>query len=353
MRVVSLCERLGDVVQHRSPAQPQILGAERDVIEHFQRMFEVVLVGMAAAALDARETVHLGEYQLQQPRQLQQLEAYRRHGRSHYLVELDDYALARDDRYALAVAAYGLERLVVDVEAELRGEPYRTHHAQRVVGECYVGIARGAYGALFEIVHAVEGVDQPAECRGVERPRHSVDREVAAALVVFKRTRLDLRLARIVRIRFAACADELHLGALPAQHRRTECLEYRHLGAQLAPQILGHGNAVANHHYIDIGRGAAQIVVAHESANDIGLHAEAVYRLAYMPENGVIQRCRYHRLSGHKDATALPRPYIRRRADAVRRWYSARRAGLARRPETHRRRYRALRARRMHARSWR
>ena len=116
MRVIGLGQRLGYVVQHGRPPQPQVVAAARDVVQHLERMQEVVLVGVRPHPLHAPQAVQLGEYQLQQPRPLQKVEPYRGHGREDYLVEFGYDALGRDDGDTIAVALDGLEGLLVDIE---------------------------------------------------------------------------------------------------------------------------------------------------------------------------------------------------------------------------------------------
>ena len=73
-----------------------------------------------------------------------------------------------------------------------------------------------------------------------------------------------------------AGADELHLDASGAHHRRPEGLEDRDLRAELAPQRLGQRDAAAHDHDVDVGRGAPQVVVADVAADDEGADALGV-----------------------------------------------------------------------------
>ena len=290
LRVVGLRQRLGDVVQHGRPAQPQVVAAPCHVVHDLERVVEVVLVGVLPAPLDPLQGVQLGEDQRQQAGQLEQFEPDRRDGREHDLVEFGGDALARDDADARGVAADRLEGLLLNPEAQLRGEAHGAHHAQRIVREGDVGIARRADDAVLEVLHAAEGVDQLAEGRGVERPRHGVDREVAAPLVVLERAGLDLRLARVVRVGFAARPDELNLGAVArADHRRAEGLEDRDLRVQLGGQRLGQLDAAADDHDVDVGRRAAQVVVADIPPDDEGPQPQRVGQAREPPEKRVRQ----------------------------------------------------------------
>ena len=288
--IVGLRERLGDVVQHGGPAQPQIAAAARHVVHDLERMDEIVLMGVAAPLLHPLEVVHLGKNPLQQPGEFQQLEAHRRDGRKDDLVEFGDDAFARDDADAFGIAADRLEGLFLDGEAQLRGEPDGAHHAQRVVGKGDVGIAWRADDALFEVRHPVERIDQLAERGPVQRPRHGVDREVAPPLVVRQRAGFDLGFARIAGVGLPARAHELDFDIPGADHRRAESLEDRDLRLQFARERLGQRNAAAHNHHVDVGRRPSQVVIAHIAADDESLHALLVGKARNPPEYGIRQR---------------------------------------------------------------
>ena len=66
--------------------------------------------------------MQLGEYPLQQPGRLQQFEADRRDGRQDDLVEFGGNALPGYDPDPRRIAADGIEGLLLDREAQLRGE---------------------------------------------------------------------------------------------------------------------------------------------------------------------------------------------------------------------------------------
>ena len=290
LRIVGFGQRLGDVVQHRGPAQPQIVAVPGDVVQHLERMDEIVLMRMGAALLDPFEVMQLGEYPLQQPGRLQQFEADRRDGRQDDLVEFGGNALPGYDPDPRRIAADGIEGLLLDREAQLRGETHGTHHAQGVVREGDVGVARRTDDALLQVVHPVERVYQLAERIGIERPCHRIDRKVTAALVVFQRPGLDLRLARIVRVRLLAGAHEFDLDSPGTEHRRAESLENGHFGMQLAPQSFGQGDPAPHDDHVDVGRRAAKVVVAHVTADDKGPHTLLAGDTRNFPEYGVRQR---------------------------------------------------------------
>ena len=175
---------------------------------------------------------------------------------------------------ALGIATNRLEGLVVDRKAQLGSESNGAHHAQRVVREGDVGVARSANQTILHILHPVEGIDQLTEALLGERPGQRIDREVATTLIILKRTGLNERFARVVGVALTASTDKLHLHPIAgAQHGRTKGLIDRNLGAQLTPQRLGQRNTATHDHHIDIGRGATEVVIAHITAYDIGIHA--------------------------------------------------------------------------------
>ena len=224
---------------------------------------------------------------------MQQIETDRGYGRENYLVQLHHYALLRYNLYAFAVATDGIERLLLNVEAELCCKSDGSHHSQRVVREGDVGIARRADDAILQVVHTLEGIDQLAKAVAIEAPRHSVYGEVAAALIILQCAGLDLRLARILRVGLLACPDKLDLRAAGAHHSRSESLEYRDFAPHLASQCLGNLDAVAHDHHVDVGRWATKVVVANVAAHDVGLHAETIDNGGDSLENGILQRGDY------------------------------------------------------------
>ena len=113
---------LADVVEEGCPAQPDI-GLERrllgillflllvapllgpcHVLQHLQRVVEVVLVRPAVARLHDVEGRQFGNDEAQQSAALQLKESLARILRSHDLAQLLGYALPADDADALGVA---------------------------------------------------------------------------------------------------------------------------------------------------------------------------------------------------------------------------------------------------------
>ena len=275
------------VVKQGGPPQPLVAAAQRHVVEHGERVVEVVFVSATLDGLYPFEGSHLGEDEGQQLAVVEQDEAFRGDVGADDFAQLVDDALFRDDFDARAVALDGGEGLGLDAEVELRGEPYGPHHAQGVVAEGDVGVERGADNPFFEVVHTAEGVDQFAPAVAVQTQGQGVDGEVAPVLVVLQGSVLDYRLARVVAVRLLAGADELdfeifapvvilHLG-------RTEVAEGREMGpfAQPGGERLGQFDAAAQGDDVDVFGGAVQKDVAHIAADD---EAGAVHRVGHLAD---------------------------------------------------------------------
>ena len=125
-----------------------------------------------------------------------------------------------------------------------------------------MAVARRADDVVLEVAHSVERIDQFAERAGIERECHGVDREVTPELVVFDRSVLDDRFARVGPVGLLACPDELYFPSVTAQHRRAEVLVHRNFGFQFPSVCFGHFDAASHHHDVDIGAGTVQEMVA-------------------------------------------------------------------------------------------
>ena len=217
--VKALGAGLPDVVEERCPEEPEIHLVPRagggeclgHVVHDLIGVGEVVLVTDAVARLGALELEELREDELHQSGLLKELEADGWARGEEDLVELRGDALGGDDLDAPCISPDSSEGVGVDEEAELRGEAYGTHHAQRVIAEGDVGIKWRAQGERLHIVQAIEGVDELTEAIGVEADGQSIDREVTALLIFLQRTIFDEGLATIGGVALTAGAYELDL----------------------------------------------------------------------------------------------------------------------------------------------
>ena len=132
--------RFADVVQQCRPAQPQVVALAAYVVKHFKRVVEVVFVRPAISLFNDVEGGKLRQQPRQQSAAVQVDKTLARRGGHHYLVKLFLYALSADYLYAVGVARQCVKRLVFNEEVKLCGKADAPQHAQRVVGEGYVGV---------------------------------------------------------------------------------------------------------------------------------------------------------------------------------------------------------------------
>ena len=209
---------LGDVVQQRRPAQPEVVAGLGHLVEHLHGVIEIVLVSLAVDHLNAFQQGELRQDILQQPTFVEQHKARRRPVSHHDLVQLIGDALHRHDLDAFGVAGNGVERLGLDIEMQLRGETDGTHHAQRVVRVGDIRIQRRPDGQLLKVAHAIEGIQESAEVVFVQTDGHGVDGEVATVLVVLKGAVFHHGLAAVAVVRLTAGAHKLNLNASVTDH---------------------------------------------------------------------------------------------------------------------------------------
>ena len=146
--VKALGAGLPDVVEERCPEEPEIHLVPRagggeclgHIVHDLVGVGEIVLVPDAVTRLGALELEELGEDELHQTGLLEELETDGWARGEEDLVELRGDALGGDDLDAPSISPDSSEGVGVDEEAELRGEAYGTHHAQRVIAEGDVGI---------------------------------------------------------------------------------------------------------------------------------------------------------------------------------------------------------------------
>ena len=290
--VPALALGLAYVVHQRGPPEPQAGPAPAHVVEHLERVVEVVLVGLVAAPLHHVERGQLGHHHLQQPGAVQVYEAPAGRRGHDYLVELVLYALAAHYAQPVGVAGQGVEGLVLYHEVELGGEAHTAHHAQRVVGEGHVGVQRRAYDAVLQVLDAVERVYELAVSVLVQAHGHGVDGEVAAVLVVLEGAVLHHGLARVVAVALAPRAHELHFERAPLHLGRAEVAEHGEAGLLAEPllELRGEADAAAHDDDVDVAGWSFEEEVAHVAADHVALQAELVGLLGYGVEDFGVER---------------------------------------------------------------
>ena len=226
-RVVAFCHRFGNVVEHRRPAQPLVVGLFRHIVEHLERMVEIVLVSSAVNHLRTFQCLHFGENQLQQSALLQQDEAARRLFRPDHLAKFIENPFPRNDGDALAVAGNGRECFRINFKIKLCSKTNGPHHTQRVVGKRNVGVERRTDNAPLQIVESAERIDKLTEIRLVHAHCHGIDGEVAAFLVILQRAVLHNRLTAVMAVRLLACSDKFKFQTFVFHLCRTEIAIHR------------------------------------------------------------------------------------------------------------------------------
>ena len=296
--VKALGAGLPDVVEERCPEEPEIHLVPRagggeclgHIVHDLIGVGEVVLVADAVTRLGALELEELGEDELHQAGLLKELEADGWARGEEDLIELRGDAFGGDDLDAPCISPDSSEGVGVDEEAELRGEAYGTHHAQRVIAEGDVGIEWRAQGERLHIVQAVEGVDELTEAVGIQADGQSIDREVTALLIFLQRAVLDEGLATVGRVALATSAYEFDLQVALLDLCRAEASEDRDVcTTPEAPRYrLRQVDTAPDGDDVDILRGAVEEEVTHIAPDDVGVYAEFVRGFAdEVKEGGV------------------------------------------------------------------
>ena len=218
---------LADVMEQRSPSQPQIVAAPTHIVEHFERVIKVVFMGTAVARLNDVERGKFGDDELEQSAALQIHESAAGLRCHHDFIQFICDALAADDFDAFRIALQSLESIIIDEEFELGGKSHAAHHAQRVVAEGDVRVERGTDNAVFHVCQTVERVYEFAKTVGIETYRQGINREITTVLVIFQRAIFHDRFARIVAITFFAGTHKLHFQSLVFDLSGTEISENR------------------------------------------------------------------------------------------------------------------------------
>ena len=223
-------------------------------------MVEIVFVSSSVRSL--LHYVEVGEfrqYDMQQSAAVHLHQSFRRCLRAHDFVHLFLNPLSRDYSDAFFVSFESVESLVVDKEVELCGEPYASHHSERVVRESDVRVERRPHDAVFEVVDAVEWVNKLAEAFFVQTDSHCVDGEIASVLVVFECSVFYNGLSRVVAVAFFSCPYKLYLPSVArfvvdAHLCRAEVLEDREFGASayLLFHCFGNVYPAADDNDVDI-----------------------------------------------------------------------------------------------------
>ena len=272
-RLKALGAGLAHVVEQGGPAKPELVGGGGHVVEHLQRMAEIVFVPASLHRLDPLEGIELGQHGGQQAAFVHQQPTHRRAGGFHDFVQFVGNPFAGENREPAGVAANGVFGFRDDLEPQLGSEPDGAQHAQGIVAVGRIGIERGADDAVVEVADAAEGIHQRAVILAAEAESQCVDGEVTPLLIFLKGAVFHDGLAGIGPVGFAAGADEFDLHALVAQHRGAKTAEDGNFGPDPGGHRLREGDSAAFHHHIDIVAGTLEEPVAHVAADHEGADA--------------------------------------------------------------------------------
>ncbi len=236
--------RFADVMHQRGQTQRQIRSGHGAIRAGFQchgavdddhRVLEHVLMPVMLIDLQLQGG-NLREHDVGQTGLDQRLDTRTRPVGQQHLDQLITHTLGRYDADAVDHIGNRLGGLRLDTEPQLRHEPHRTHHAQRVVVEGLPRIDRGAQHALGQIVRAPERVD---ELQVGHAQRHRVDGEITPGQIPLQRVAVaDLRLTGvgIVDIRAVRRHLDLDLGAVGAAAHGPQRAEFPpHIPEAVAP----------------------------------------------------------------------------------------------------------------------
>ncbi len=208
--------RLADIVQQRCQPDHQVglqavtlLQFDR-LLQHGQRVLVHVLVPHVLIGFQPQPG-HLGQDHIRHPGVHHQLDpADRVPGvrREQQLLQLIADPLRGHDRQPRGQLPHGRGHFRGHGEAELRGEPGRAHHPQRVVGEGLLGAPWRAQQLVPQVTQAAERVH---EFQGRQPGRHRVHAEVPPPQVGLQGGAvLDPgRLARVGHVRLTAVGGDL------------------------------------------------------------------------------------------------------------------------------------------------
>lgn len=198
-----------DIMQQSRPAEPFIVGTLRHIVDHLQRMEEIILVSFTVDSIDSPEGVDLGHDAFENAAFLKELETDRWATRAHDLSEFVIDTFLRDNVDTHGISPYTLESSGKDGEFELSRESHRPHHAQRIVGKRDIRIERRTDDAGIKIRNTMERVDEFAKSLLVKADSHGIYGEVTSFLVVVESAILHNGVAGVAVITLAAANSQI------------------------------------------------------------------------------------------------------------------------------------------------
>ena len=240
-------------------------------------------MGASITRLHALQPDKFREYQFQQTTAVQLNESLRRNRWQDDFVQFVCNAFFGDDGDAFAITLQRIECLIVNIESQLGGKTDTAHHAQRVITESYIRVEGSPDGLFLQVSNTAKGVDQLAITHPVQANSQCIDGKITAVLVILQCTVLYNRLAGIVCIRFFSCTHKLNFRTIVLQLCRTEILEDGNMRPtpQTLTQRLGHGNATAYHHHINILGRTLQENITYISTDYVTFQSQFISRFGY------------------------------------------------------------------------
>ena len=225
-RVIPLCGRFCYIMKEGRPSEPDIrLGPYlfhlhiifehivletafcnrlhlegSDIVQDFKSMGEILLVTLSLNGFHTLKSGQLRQDMIQHTCLVQKTESDRRLRSHEDLVEFLHDSFLGEDLHAVEIPLYGFDGFRHYPEThliggKLGGKPDCTHHPQRVVAICGVGIERCPDYAGRQVTYASERVHKGTEVLLLKAEGHSVYGEVTPQLVIFQSTVLDDGLA--------------------------------------------------------------------------------------------------------------------------------------------------------------
>ena len=283
LRIPTLGPGLAHIVQQRGPTQPHVIAGCSNIVKHLKGVHEIIFVAASVDGLNAFECCQLRENQWQQSTLVQQEPATRGLCTAHDFHQFLGNAFAGDDVDAMRVFLDGLESLVIDIEVQLCGKAYGTHHPQRVVAEGDVGVERSADDAAFHVADAIKRIQQLTVSLLVQADGHGIDSKVATLLVVVKGAVLDDGVAALAVVGLAASAYELQFPLPRLDLRCAIGAEHRQMSAatKATGHCLCHLDAAANRHKVHVVAGPLQKDVPDISTHDIAFTVQFIGHIAH------------------------------------------------------------------------
>lgn len=219
------CGRFPDIVQQRRQPQLQIsiptafTLKRNSVFEHLDRMLIHILMLMRIVTLQLQRR-QLRQHQLGKPGLNEQLNTGARRIGEQKFDQLIPHPLERNIVDARRQVNHRRKRIPVEMKTQLRSEPQRAHHPQRIIPKRHLRINRGAQHTVQQVIKPASWINQ-LELR--QRQGKRINGEITPMQIARKRiTKRHHRLARLPVIHIGAIGGHLNLLTVDARTNRAE-----------------------------------------------------------------------------------------------------------------------------------